>query len=187
MLMDPVTLFYGMVRLVVMDSVAFGPDTDYSRVEYTAYRGGLCECPLFTATCACFGDVMASGQVGPDSDPCGAAGCQDTEWTQAVAGAVYLPRERSLYSLHVRLAGYVDRVVGADAWMDGEARVVMVPVPRPGELRIVLTWAQVPLEYGSVGQGIIKLTAYCKAPLKKVLKRKSDDDVISNGPEPLSP
>ena len=145
-LMDPVTLFYGMVRLVVMDSVAFGPDTDYSRVEYTAYRGGLCECPLFTATCACFGDVMASGQVGPDSDPCGAAGCQDTEWTQAVAGAVYLPRERSLYSLHVRLAGYVDRVVGADAWMDGEARVVMVPVPRPGELRIVLTWAQVPLD-----------------------------------------
>ena len=141
-LQDPLTLFYGMIQIIIVDAVSL---SDYSDTQYTAYIGGLCKCTMDTPNCVCFGNIPASGLIGPDVTPCGEV-CEDAEWTQGPANALYLPQDRSLYMIQVTKPGYVDRVGYADAYMDSFLRIVMVPLPRPGELRIVLSWGQVPLD-----------------------------------------
>ena len=89
--------------------------------------------------CVCFGDIPASRLIGPEAIPCCEL-CEDVEWTQGPANDLYLPQDRSLYMIRVTKLGYVDRVRYADAYMDSFLRIVMVPLPRPGEVRIVLSW-----------------------------------------------
>ena len=146
LLQDPLTMYYGMVQLLLLDAVSFTPSTNYGDVKFTAYIGGMCECPEGTTVCNCFGNIAISGLIGPDNSTCDIAPCEDEEWVQDPINALYLPRDRSLYMIKVTKSGYVDRVVSVDAWMNSIARIIMVPIPRAGELRIVLSWGSVPLD-----------------------------------------
>ena len=94
-LLDPLTLIYNMVQIIIVDALSL---SNSSYTQYTAYIGGLCKCTMDTPNCVCFGNIPASGLIGPDVTPCGEV-CEDAEWTQGPANALYLPQDRSLYMI----------------------------------------------------------------------------------------